>query len=98
MGQPGCFSSICYSTSCHASSGLSLYEMVSGRDACTPIEFDLGLSLKNPCSESEYAQSLRYVLSSIRKAAQVQLDLWSPYIPGTPVPLRHPKSWKFASR
>ena len=48
--------------------------MVFGRDARTPIELDLGLPLKNPCSESEYTQSLRHALSSIRKAAQAQLD------------------------
>jgi len=103
-----------YNTSCHASTGLSPYEMVFGRDARTPIELDLGLPLKNPCSQSEYTQSLRHALSSIRKAAQVELDHsrssqiashsysfqkpWSPYIPGTSVWLRRPKSWKFGSR
>ena len=59
-------------------------------------------------------QSLRHALSSLRKTAQVQLDHsrssqiasqshspckpWSPYIPGTSVWLRRPKSWKFGSR
>ena len=103
-----------YNTSCHASTGFSPYEMVFRRDARTPIELDLGLPLKNPCSESEYTQSLRHALSSLRKTAQVQLDhsrssqitsqshspckLWSPYSPGTSVWLRRPKSWKFGSR
>ena len=103
-----------YNTSCHASTGLNPYELVFGRDTRTPIEFDLGLPWNNPCSESEYTQSLRHALSSIITTAQVQLDhsrsspiasrshslrkSCSPYIPGTYVWLRHPKSWKFRSQ
>ena len=58
-----------YNTSCHESTGFSPYEMVFGRDARTPIEIDLGLPLKNPCSQSEYTQSVRRALTSIRKTA-----------------------------
>ena len=103
-----------YNTSCHESTGFSPYEMVFGRDARTPIEIDLGLPLKNPCSQSEYTQLVRRALTSIRKTAQLQLDRsrssqkashshsiqkpWSPYIPATSVWLRRPKSWKFGAR
>ena len=42
-----------YNTSTHESTGFSPYELVFGRIARTPLELDLDLPLKNPCSQSK---------------------------------------------
>ena len=39
-----------YNTSVHSATGYIPYEMVFGRLARTPVELDLGLPLKNPCT------------------------------------------------
>ena len=45
-------------TSVHSATGYSPYEMVFGRLSRTPLELDLGLPLKNPCS-TQFAISSR---------------------------------------
>ena len=102
-----------YNTSTHESTGLSPYELVFGRIARTPLEFDLDLPLKNPCSQSEYVRSVRANLQSFKQVAQLNLDrnrhrqkqlydrqsrAWTPYSVGSSVWLRRPKSWKFGGR
>ena len=98
-----------FNTSCNESNGFSPYEMLFGRDARTPLDLDLCISLKNPCIQSEYSQSLRKAITSIKRVAQQSLGQrrtkqsqhqsstshWSPLPPGSSVWLRRPKSWKF---
>ena len=62
-----------YNTSSHESTGYSPYEMVFGRDPRTPLEVDLGLPLKHPCSQSEYVKSVRSALQSVTRSAQKHL-------------------------
>ena len=102
-----------YNTSCHESTGFSPYELVFGRSPRTPLELDLDIPLKHPCSQSEYSQSVRKVLHSFNHKARANLqqsrqrqqnsqslvtNKWSPFIPGSSVWLRRPKSWKFGGR
>jgi len=102
-----------YNTSCHESTGFSPYELVFGRSPRTPLELDLDIPLKHPCSQSEYSQSVRKVLHSLNHKARANLhqsrqkqqnsqssvtNKWSPFIPGSSVWLRCPKSWKFGGR
>ena len=102
-----------YNTSCHESTGFSPYELVFGRSARTPLELDLDIPLKNPCSQSAYSQSIRKALHSLNHKARVNLGKsrqkqqnsqpsvdrkWSPLNPGSSVWLRRPKSWKFGGR
>ena len=47
-----------YNTSCHESTGFSPYELVFCRSPRTPLELDLDIPLKHPCSQSEYSQSV----------------------------------------
>ena len=42
-----------YNTSTHEATGFRPYELVFGRTARTPIEIDLDMLLRNPCSHSE---------------------------------------------
>ena len=44
-----------YNTICHESTGFSPYELVFGRSPRTPLELDLVIPLKHPCSQSEYS-------------------------------------------
>ena len=102
-----------YNTSTHASTGYSPYEMVFGRLARTPLELDLGLPLKNPCSQHEYAALIRRNLQSVADVARENLarsrqkysqpgnvknSNWTPLLPGQSVWLRRPKAWKFGGR
>ena len=102
-----------YNTSTHESTGISPYELVFGRTARTPLELDLGMPLKNPCTQSEHSQSIRRSLQSLRQIAQQnliasrsrqkryydqQLKEWVPYPVDSSVWLRRPKSWKFGRR
>ena len=102
-----------YNTSTHEATGFSPYELVFGRLARTPLELDLDLPLKNPCSQSEYIRSVRDNLHSIKQVAQQNLKksrlkqkqlgtapsrAWTPHPIGSSVWLRRPKSWKFGSR
>eukprot|EP00794_Sanderia_malayensis_P006406 gene6406-biopygen4734 len=98
-----------YNTSCHESTGFSPYELVFGRIANMPLELELGLPLRNPQSHSEYSESIRKHLDSIKKVAQHNLSRrrsdqaytdpslsnWKPLPVGQTVWLRRPKSWKF---
>ena len=95
-----------YNTSVHSPTGYSPYEMVSGRLARTPLELDLGLPLKNPCSQYEYSASIRRNLQSAevarknlacsrnryRKSDSLQNNSWVPLAPGQSVWLRRPKN------
>ena len=107
------YSSYAYNTSTHESTGISPYELVFGRTARTPLELDLGMPLKNPCTQSEHSQSIRRSLQSLRQIAQQnliasrsrqkryydqQLKEWAPYPVDSSVWLRRPKSWKFGRR
>ena len=102
-----------YNTSTHASTGYSPYEMVFGRLARTPLELDLGLPSKNPCSQHEYAALIHHNLQSVADVARENLarsrqkysqqanvknSNWTPLLPGQSVWLRHPKAWKFGGR
>ena len=102
-----------YNTSCHESTGFSPYELVFGRSARTPLELDLDIPLKDPCSQSAYSQSIRKTLHSLNHKANVNLEKsrqkqqnsqpavdrkWSPLTPGSSVWQRRPKSWKFGGR
>ena len=102
-----------YNTSTHESTGFSPYELIFGRPARTPLELDLQIPLKNPCSQSEYSQSVRQSLQSIKKSAQHNLSSsrfrqkkyydqrarkWNPHPVGGSVWLRRPKPWKFGGR
>ena len=62
-----------YNTSTHEATGFNPYELVLGRTARTPIEIDLDIPLKNPCSQSEYSQSVRRSLRSLKQSAQQNL-------------------------
>ena len=62
-----------YNASTHESTGFSPYELVFGRIALTPLELDLDLPLKNPCSQSEYIRSIREHLHSTKQVAQQNL-------------------------
>ena len=62
-----------YNTSTHEATGFSPYELVFGRTARNPIEMDLDMPLKNPCSQSEYSQSVRRSLRSLKQSAQQNL-------------------------
>ena len=102
-----------YNTSTHESTGFSPYDLVFSRITRTPLELDLDLPLKNPCSQSEYIRSVRENLHSIKQAAQQNLAesrlrqkqlydsqsrAWIPHSVGSSVWLRRPKSWKFGGR
>ena len=101
-----------YNTSCHESTGFSPYEMVFGRDPRTPLEVDLGLTLKIPSSQSDYVKSIRKALHSVTVSAQKHLEqcrekqkaqlsssrTWTPFIPGMSVWLRRPRAWKFGGK
>eukprot|EP00794_Sanderia_malayensis_P021472 gene21472-biopygen4070 len=102
-----------YNTSVHESTGFSPYELVFGREARTPLELDLSLPLKNPSDQSEYSQTIRQKLQSIKRTAQHNLDQsrarqknyydrrvteWHPHPVGSSVWLRRPKTWKFGKR
>jgi len=102
-----------YNTSTHEATGFSPYELVFGRTARTPIEIDLDIPLKNPCSQSEYSQSVRRSLRSPKQSAQQNLVAsrsqqkryhdqhlkeWVPFSVDSTVWLRRPKPWKFGRR
>ena len=57
----------------HEATGFSPYELVIARTACTHIEIDLDIPLKNPSSQSEYSQSVRRSLRSLKQSAQQNL-------------------------
>ena len=84
--------------------------MVFGRLARTPLKLDLGLPLKNPCSQLEYAALICHNLLSVADVARENLarsrqkysqpgniknSNWTPLLPGQSVWLRRPKAWKF---
>lgn len=102
-----------YNTVSHESTGFSPYELVFGRDARSPLELDLDIPLKNPCSQSEYSQAIRQTLRNIKQLAQSNLHQsrqkqqdtrsadghkWVPFHPGSSVWLKRPKPWKFGCR
>ena len=88
-----------YNTACHDSTGFSPYEMIFGRMAHTPLELDLDTPLLNPCSQSEYTQSIRKNLQDIKSQKSLSVNIlglhfylvtWSGYTA--------PKTWKFGKR
>ena len=103
-----------YNTSIHTATGFSPYELVFGRVARTPIELDLGLPMKNPCTQHDYSASIRKNLQNITQIANSQLEKsrsvakqqfsnkrsnnWAPLPVGQSVWLRRPKTWKFGRR
>ena len=102
-----------YNTSVHSAEGNSPYEMVFGRLARTPLELDLGLPLKYPCSDHEKSASIRSNLQSVAevvrknlgcrrniysKSDSLQYDSWVPLAPSQSVCLRRSKNWKFGGR
>ena len=102
-----------YNTSTYEATGFSPYELVFGRTARTPIEIDLDIPLKNPCSQSEYSKSVRRSLGSLKQSAQQTLAAsrsqqkryhdqhlkeWVPFSVDSSVLLRCPKPWKFGRR
>ena len=103
-----------YNTSVHDATGYSPYELVFGRVARTPVELDLGVPIKNPCTQHEYSISVRRNLQNITQIARRQLEKsrsvakqqfsaknscsWSPLSVGQWVWLRRPKTWKFGRR
>ena len=102
-----------YNTSYHESTGFSPDELIFGRRPRTPLELDLDIPLKDPRSQSEYSQSIKQVLHNLNHKARDNLQKsrqkqqtsqpsverkWSPFIPGSSVWLRRPKSWKFGGR
>ena len=74
----------------------------------------MGLPLKNPSLQSEYARDLRKALSSVQRVAEEHLSKvrrlqqfqydsqshrdWVPFVEGHWVWLRRPKHWKFGKR
>ena len=103
-----------YNTSIHTATGFSPYELVFGRVARTPIELDLRLPMKNPCTQHEYSASIRKNLLNIIQIANSPLEKsrsvakqqcsnksssnWAPLPVGQSVRLRRPKTWKFGRR
>jgi len=102
-----------YNTSVHSATGYSPHEMVVGRLSCTPLELDLGLPLKSPCSQHEYSESICRNLQSVAEVARqnlassrnrysksdsLQNDSWVPLAPGRSAWLHRPKNWKFGGR
>jgi len=103
-----------YNTSPQESTGFSPFELVFGHQARLPIEQTMGLPLKNPSLQSEYARDLRKALSSVQGAAEEHLSKvrrlqqfqydsqsrrdWVPFVEGQWVWLRRPKHWKFGKR
>ena len=103
-----------YNTSPQESTGFSPFELVFGHPARLPIEHTLGVPLKNPSLQSEYARDLRKALSSVKGAAEEHLSKarrlqqaqyasqsrreWVPFVAGQWVWLRRPKHWKFGKR
>ena len=96
-----------YNISCHESTGFSPYELVFGHSPRTPLELDSDIPIKYPSSQSEYSQSVRKVLHSFNHKARANLqqsrqrqqnsqssvtNKWSPFMPGSSVWLRQPKS------
>ena len=63
-----------YNTSPQKSTGFSPFELVFGHHARLPIEQALGLPLKNPSLQSEYARDLRKALSNVQRAAEEHLS------------------------
>ena len=59
-----------YNTSPQESTGFSPFELVFGHPARLPLEQTLGLPLRNPSSQSEYAEALRKALSNIHRVAK----------------------------
>jgi len=59
-----------YNTSVHSATGYTPYKMVFGHLVCTPLELDLGLPLKNPCSQHEYSESNRRNLQSVAEVTR----------------------------
>ena len=99
-----------YNSSTHKVTGFSSYELVFGRTASTPIEIDLEIPRENLCSQSEYSQSVRRSLRSLKQSAQQNLAAirpqqkryhdqhlkeWVPLSVDSSVWLRSPKPWKF---
>ena len=62
-----------YNTSTNEATGFSPYELVFGRTASTPIETHLDIPLKNPCSHSEYLQSVYCSIRSLKQSTQQNL-------------------------
>ena len=63
-----------YNTSPQESTGFSPFELVFGHPARLPIEHTLGVPLKNPSLQSEYAKDLRKALCSVKGAAEEHLS------------------------
>ena len=59
-----------HNTSCHESTGYTPFKIVFGRLPDTPLELDLDIPLKNPCSQSGYVVSLRKSLKDTKQSAQ----------------------------
>ncbi len=87
-----------YNTSVHESTGISPYEMVFGRKARMPVEVELGVPLRSPTSQSDYARSLRKAIHHSNQLTQRHLQVarsqqttqynsrskkdWQPFEPG----------------
>ena len=59
-----------YNTSVHSATGYTPYKMVFGHLVRTPLELDLGLPLKSPCSQHEYSESNRRNLQSVAEVTR----------------------------
>ena len=83
--------------------GLSPYELVFGKIPRMPVELELGVELRNPSSQTEYAETLRSVLCDARQIVksrleQVKADVhrhpenpkWKPYDAGQVFWVKHP--------
>ena len=102
-----------YNTSTHESLGMSPYEIVFGRTPRLPLELELGLSLVDPMTQTEYARTIHDVFKDIRTVASQHLTTaqsrqsnqydarnrpWKTFEPGQAVWLKRPKPWKFGRR
>lgn len=100
-----------YNTSKHESTGFSPYEIVFGKLPRMPLELEFGVTIGNPSTQTDYAQTVRTVLQNVRQIAKERLEKvrsitrrrhhnqkWKPYVVGQTIWVKRPKKWKFGRK